>query len=107
MTDKLEDTLEGINLEQHLADISQSSLEMVTSMVDSNPLDKVEAISSKVIEFYKSIDLSSLNVRFHLIYDKIVPDLSSISYLCPEECSSFGSELDFIFFIACSDPKKW
>ena len=37
ITNKLEDSLEGINLEQHLADISQSSLAMVTSMVDSNP----------------------------------------------------------------------
>ena len=37
IANKLDDTLEGINLEQHLADISQSSLAMVTSMVDSNP----------------------------------------------------------------------
>ena len=104
MTDKLEDTLEGINLEQHLADFSQFSLAMVTSMVDSNPLDKVEAISSKVIEFYNSIDISSLNVRFHLIYEKIVPDLAAISYLCPEECSTCAQAyLEILCRICCPD----
>ena len=104
IANKLEDTLEGINLEQHLADISKSSLAMVTSIVDSNPLDKVEAISSKVIEFYNSIDISSLNVRFHLIYEKIVPDLSSIIYLCPEECSTCALVyLEILCRICCPD----
>ena len=104
IANKLEDTLEGINLEQHLADISKSSLAMVTSLVDSNPLDKVEAISSKVIEFYNSIDISSLNVRFHLIYEKIVPDLSAITYLCPEECSTCAQTyLEILCRICCPD----
>ena len=104
IADKLEDSLEGINLEQHIADISQSSLQMVTSMVDSNPLDKVKAISSKVIEFYKSLDVSSLNVRFHLIYDKIVPDITSISYICPAECPTCPQAyLEILCRICCPD----
>ena len=96
--------LEEIDLQQHISDISQSSLEMVKTFVDSNPLDKVKALSSKVIEMYNNLDMSDLNVRFHLIYEKIVPDLSSLRYICPGDCANCSQlYLEILCRLCCPD----
>ena len=111
VADKLEDTLEQsfqqleqIDLQHYIADLSQSSLEMVTSLAGSNPLDKVQVISSKVIELYQKFNVTDLNVRFHLIYEKIIPDLTSLRYICPSNCSHCSQlYLEILCRLCCPD----
>ena len=65
-------------------------------------VDKSTSLMASVKKMYNSIEFPDLeNFRFHVIMEKIVPDLSFIKEVCPEECEGCLESYAEIFCRIC------
>lgn len=71
-------------------------------------VNKTSSLVTRVQKMYNSFELPNLeNLRFHVILDQIIPDLSFFKHVCPGECEGCQESYAEVFCrLCCQDQRK-
>ena len=93
--------------ENFLADKEREGFSINVNVTDVAVANKSSSLLKTVQKLYQNFNMSDINKRFHVIMEKIYPNLDVVNHLCPEECQNCTTDFaEILCRICCADQFK-
>ena len=90
-----------------LADKEREGFSIDVDISNVAVANKSSSLLKTVQKLYQNFNISDINKRFHVIMEKIYPNLDVVNHLCPEECQNCTTDFaEILCRICCADQFK-